>query len=287
MLVGVPLGRPGDESAGCDRGPAALRQALGGFGTYRGEPDGDLRTLGAVIDWGDLEVAGGGPAALRTIHDAAARLFGMGARPIFAGGAHALTRGVLSGLAAGIRNADVALLVLDAHLDAREEEDALSLGYGTPFSATLRADAGRGARTAVVGLRPFANSRMFTEWMRESGVHLVMVDDVARWGVERTVEVVLERIAGAGRGLYLSIDLDVVDPAHAPGAAHVCPGGLSSREIITFVHALVRRAPLIGADITELAPALDSGGRTAKLAARLVLEVLAGFAARRPAGVVS
>lgn len=285
MLVGVPLGRPGDAAAsGSAAGPAAIRAALGGFSTYAGEPDGDLRTLGALADWGDLEFASRSLRdSLRLIHETAASLFRMGARPLFVGGTHTLTEAVLSGVSVGLTQGDVALLILDAHLDTREEEDSETLGRGAPFSSVLRAGLTRGGQTAVVGLRPFANSRMFTEWMRESGVHLIMVDDLARWGAERTAEVVLERIAPRSRALYLSVDLDVVDPAYAPATAHACPGGLSSREIIAFLNTLMRNAALVGADITELSPALDSGDRTAKLAARLLLEMLAGFT-RRTAG---
>ncbi|MBI4520733.1 MAG: agmatinase family protein [Gemmatimonadetes bacterium] len=277
VLVGAPPARGGG-SPGCERGPAALREALKGFSTYGGEPEGDLRLLGSVLDWGDLELpSGAAPQSLMAIRDAAAKLFSQGARPICLGGAHTVTQGVLAGLAASKPMQQVALLILDAHLDEREEEDSSTITRGAPFSSTLRSGFARGSQTAVVGLRPFANSRMFTEWMRESGVHLIMVDDVARWGAEHAAQVVLERVAPDGRPLYLSIDLDVVDPAYAPGTGHACPGGLSSREIITFLSTLLRRAELAGADIVELAPPLDIGERTSKLAARLLLEILASF----------
>ena len=132
-----------------------------------------------------------------------------------------------------------------------------------------------GARTAMLGLRRFANSRYYLEWAREQQVTLVTVEEIAERGADAVAKDALARVAAEADALYLSIDLDTADVAVAPGVSAAGIGGLSAREMIALVRTIAADPRLVGADIMELSPPYDVDARTAKLAARLLLELAA------------
>jgi formiminoglutamase len=270
----VLRGLPHDGGAprkGAAEGPAALRRALSAFTTFDGAGD-----LAPVADLGDLELEGlSGGDAHRAVEEEARRLFTEGARPVFVGGDHGLTGSVIRGLAAARPEVKLAVVNVDAHLDVREYESAESLASGTPFRRALESGIVTGERLAVIGVRRFANSAYYTRWAREQGVRLYSVEDVAERGPAIVAQEALAAVMPGADALYLSVDMDVVDAGAAPGVSAPGIGGLPAGEALALVRALVT-APVAGADIMELAPPLDEGGRTARLAARLLLEILNG-----------
>src|SRR5690606_18895090 len=126
-----------------------------------------------------------------------------------------------------------------------------------------------------IGLRRFANSRHHLEWARARGVHLTTVEEVEALGAAGAAARALAAV-GECDALYLSVDLDAADAAVAPGVSAAGVGGLSAREMIALVRALAADPRLLAADLMELSPPYDEGGRTAKLGARLLLELLNG-----------
>jgi len=272
-LLGLPYDGGIPSRPGARFGPRALRDALAGFGTFDGTDD--LRDLVALADLGDLELPTMNAAEThRRVEAAAERLFARDARPIFVGGDHGLTGSLIRGLASARPEIRLALVTVDAHLDVREYEDVSQLSSGTPFRRALETGVLAGERTAMIGLRPFANSRYYLEWARAQGIHLFDVEDVEARGAAALAEEALDRVMGEADALYVSIDLDAADVSVAPGVSAMGIGGLAAREMIDLVRTLAAEPHLVGLDLMELSPPHDPDGRTARFGARLLLEAL-------------
>jgi formiminoglutamase/agmatinase len=185
-----------------------------------------------------------------------------GALPIALGGDHSLT----FGLARAVREAlgPIAMLNLDAHLDVREADPPNS---GTSFRRLVEGKVVPGEWIAEVGVRPFANSTRYREWARRAGIHV-------------HEHLTLPEVPPGARGLYVSLDVDVLDETAAPGVSAPTPGGPTTRELLAFLDEVSRRLPVVAMDVVETCPPLDVDGRTARAAAWAILTV-AG--ARRPA----
>jgi formimidoylglutamase len=270
VVLGLPYDGGIPSRPGARFGPKALREALASYGSFNGQ-----RELGEVVDMGDLALPSmNGALAHVRIEEAARNLFESGARPLFIGGDHGITGSLLRGLSAARPGIRLALITLDAHLDVREYDDAASLSSGTPFRRALETGILAGSRTAMIGIRPFANSRYYLSWARDQRIHLYTVDDVAERGAVSVAREALASVSSQADAIYLSVDIDAADAAVAPGVSAVGVGGLSAREMIDVVRTVCADPKLIGADLMELSPPHDENARTAKLAARLLLEVL-------------
>lgn len=274
VVVGLPYDGGIPTRPGARFGPKAIRDALAAFSAYDGERD-----VVPVADLGDLALPtmNGGDAHAR-VEQAARELFAAGARPVFLGGDHGCTGSVIRGLAAARPGLKLGLITLDAHLDVREYPDEASLSSGTPFRRALETAVLEGARVAMVGIRRFANSRYYLDWAREQGIHLVTADEVAATGAASAAKAALDAATRGADALYLSIDIDAADAAFAPGVSATGIGGLTAREMIDLVSTIATHPKLIGADLMEVSPPYDQDTRTARLAARLLLELLAGRA---------
>ena len=276
VVVGLPYDGGIPTRPGARFGPRAIREALAAFGTWDGERDAAPAT-----DLGDLALpTTDGRETHRRIEEAARTVFAAGARPIFLGGDHGCTGSVIRGLAAARPGTRLGLISIDAHLDVREYADEASLSSGTPFRRALETEVLDGARVAMVGIRRFANSRHYLDWAAAQRIHLLPVEDLSRQGVFATATAALDVATRGADALYLSIDMDAVDAAFAPGVSASGIGGITAREMIELVAAIAIHPKLIGADVMELSPPYDQDSRTAKLAARLLLELLAGRSAR-------
>lgn len=279
-LLGLPddtgvrlnFGRPGAQA-----GPAAFRAALAGFGTRFDLARGrDLDAL--LFDAGDVEpAAGNDPAALLETHarveTAARQLHELGMVVIGVGGGHDLS---LPTLTACSKHAGAALggINVDAHLDVRER-----LGSGMPFRRLIEGGFLDPRRFIELGLNRFANERADVEWLQGRGAELVLVDEVLAAGLQAPMR--LSRALAGGLG-FLSIDLDGLDAAVAPGVSAKNPLGLRIEHAAELAETAGARTEVRHFDLMELCPAHDIDGRTARVAAYLLLSFVAGFV-RRPA----
>jgi len=272
VIVGLPYDGGIPTRPGARFGPRAIREALASFGTWDA-----ARDAAPATDLGDLALpTTDGREAHRRIEEAARTVFAAGARPIFLGGDHGCTGSVIRGLAAAKPGLRLGLITLDAHLDVREYADEASLSSGTPFRRALETEILDGARVAMVGIRRFANSRDYLDWTAAQRIRLISVEELSRDGAAATAAAALETATRDVDALYLSIDMDAVDAAFAPGVSASGIGGITAREMIGLVTIIANHPRLIGADVMELSPPYDQDARTAKLAARLLLELLAG-----------
>lgn len=273
VLVGLPFDSSIPTRAGAKFGPQAFREALPSLTTF----GHGIELAGRVCrDLGDLDL----PAeSIRVAHERvqerARDVFASGATPFFIGGDNGLTGAVLRGLAEARPELKLGLVVIDSHYDVREYDDEDSLSSGTPYRRALETPICDGARTFVLGTRAFANSAYYDRWLRERGVTAIAVDAFDATPAARMAADVVAQLERTSDAIFLSIDIDAVE---LPGSSAAAPGTLTSREVIAIVRAVAASPRLIGCDLSELSPPLDVGGFTAKLAARLFLEV---FAARR------
>jgi arginase len=262
MLPGMValLGIPSDEGSSYLRGaalaPARIREVLqAGAMNLCAENGADLGSEPRLADLGDLKL-GSGAEMPRRVEAAVADVLERGARTLALGGDHAITYPLVRAYAARYRRLN--LLHLDAHPDLYDEFDGNRHSHACPFARIM--EEGLAARLVQVGIRT-ANPHQRAQ--------------AQRFGVE-TIEMRAFRpgleLAFDGP-LYLSLDLDALDPACAPGVSHVEPGGLTARDAIGLIQGV--GAPIVGADIVELNPLRDPSGVTAVVAAKLLKEILA------------
>jgi formimidoylglutamase len=271
VVLGMPYDGGIPSRPGARLGPRAIREALASFGSYDGE-----REVPPALDLGDVALPTmNGHEAHTRIQDASRNVFAAGARPVFLGGDHGITGSIIRGLAQARPDTALAIVNVDAHLDVREYEDEARLSSGTPFRRALETPIASGRRTAMIGIRRFANSQYYMDFAVGEGVHLSTVEDVDAHGAVTVSRAALYRATTGADALYLSIDMDAADAAFAPGVSAPGTGGLSAREMIDVVRTVAADPRMVAADIMETSPPYDPDGRTARLAARLLLEILA------------
>ena len=258
-LLGLPTDRGSSYLRGAADGPAAIRAALhcGSSNLYA---ECGIDVGAALVDAGDLTLDGRAAEIDAITAGVAAQLLA-GHRIIALGGDHAVTFPVLRAVAE--QHPALSILHFDAHPDLYDSYNGDPYSHASPFARIM--EAGLAQRLVQVGIR--ADTHELRVQAKRFGVVTVGMDRLA------------ELPALLPRGpVYVSVDLDGLDPAFAPGVAHHEPGGLTTRDVIAAIQAL--EGPVIGGDIVELNPARDINGMTAMVAAKLVRE-LAGAMLRQ------
>jgi len=260
-LIGAPYDAASSFLRGAAEAPAKIRRVLfSPAGNLWTELGADLGAPGTLEDAGDLAVPEGSAAARAAITTGVRAVLDRGGRPLVLGGDHAVTLPVIEGVHAV--HGPVAVLHVDAHPDLYDEFEGDRYSHACPFARIM--EAGLARRLVQVGIRAATGHQR--EQARRFRVETI---DMAAWvaGARPTLDV----------PLYVSVDLDGLDPAFAPGVSHREPGGLSVRDLIALLHALP--APVVAADVVEYNPRRDVDGVTAVVAAKVVKE-LAGVMAR-------
>ncbi|MCU1350254.1 MAG: Agmatinase [Acidobacteria bacterium] len=271
VLLGLPFDSSIPSRPGAKLGPKAFREALPTLTTF----GNGVELAGRVCrDLGDLDLP---PTSVRRAHErvqAASRtIFERGATPFFIGGDNGLTGAIIRGLAEARPELKLGLVVIDSHYDVREYEDEDSLSSGTPYRRALETSVCAGARTFILGTRSFANSSYYDRYVREQGITTIPIEAFDLAPAARIAREVRQSLEVSSDAIFLSIDIDAVE---LPGSSAAAPGTLTSREAIAIVREIASSSRLAGADLSELSPPYDVSGLTAKLAARLFLEVFAG-----------
>ena len=254
-LWGVPYDGTTSFRPGTRFGPGALRLASMGLETYSPDLDADLNDLG-FSDLGDLEVPFGAPEpVLERVRACASWLFEQGVKPLMLGGEHSLTPGAVQ--AACAVYPDLVVVQLDAHADLRQTY----LDSPNSHACAMRRVLDHTQDLLQVGIR--SGTRQEWEELRASG-RLVVPDAQA-------LTKALERFGQ--RPIYVTLDLDVLDPAALPGTGTPEPGGINARGLLELLYTL-RGKNIVAADVMELAPGLDPTGCSAVVAAKAVRELM-------------
>jgi agmatinase len=287
VIIGAPIDWGASHRAGARFGPKAIREAdyLDPDMRRPHLPTGiDPFEVMSVVDAGDVKVSPGYlERGLDTIADAVAAIATAGAVPIVLGGDHSVTYANGIGLACVLGDDSFGLIHFDAHADTGESAAFGALhGHGTPMRRLVESGAVPGHRFVQIGLRGYWPEPHVIAWMHDNSMKTYMMSEIVDRGLGPVVDDAVEACTSTGDGVFISVDIDVVDPGMAPGTGTPEPGGLLSRELLDTVRRLARELPVVGADVVEVAPPYDGPGQvTAFLANRVVLEILNGMAERR------
>jgi agmatinase len=274
-LVGVPFDGGTSYRPGARFGPAAVRQGSRLLRPFNPAQDSLPFELAQVVDAGDIACTPfSTEEAVVQIETAARALLEDGGRLVAVGGDHTIALPLLR--ATSERHGPLALVHFDAHLDTWDTYFGQRYTHGTPFRRAWEEGLLLRERTVHVGLRGPLYSDADLRDDAGMGFAQITTDDVAG-GVVPVIERVLERVGDTP--VYVSVDIDVLDPAHAPGTGTPEAGGLTSRELLALVRGL---APgrIVGADVVEVCPAYDQSEITAVAAAHVLYELVTLMARR-------
>ena len=285
IIVGAPIDSGTSHRSGAKFGPQAIRG--GDYLPHDGErPHMALRTDGLkdlkVLDAGDLLMPGGDlKNSLEVLAVATEKISRAGIIPVILGGDHSIASADVAGIAAHRGLGKISMIHFDAHADTGESQFGSLVGHGTPMRQLIDSGAVRGDRFLQLGLRGYWPDNQTLEWMRDQGMRSYEMTEIHHRGLNVVLDESFARLTDQCDGVFLSVDIDVVDPGMAPGTGTPEPGGMTSRELLESVRRICLELPVVGIDVVEVAPPFDSADITAILANRVVLEALSAIAKRR------
>jgi agmatinase len=283
VVIGAPYDSGTSYRSGARMGPMALRSC--DYSIHTGSrPHLALRVdpLAGVVDAGDVEMAP--TETLRALHSlttAVTTVARNGKIPVILGGDHTIAMADVTGLAEHYGYGRLAVIHFDAHADTGDIQFGSLYGHGLPMRRLIESGAVRGEKFLQIGLRGYWPEPPELAWMAQQGMRGYEMAEISRRGLAAVLDEAMAIATDGTDGVFLSVDIDVVDPGMAPGTGTPEPGGLTGRELLDAVARIGREVPLVGMEIVEVAPPYDHADVTAMLANRVVLETLSGIARRR------
>ena len=285
IILGAPIDSGTSHRSGAKFGPQAIRG--GDYLPHDGQrPHLALRTDGLkdlkVVDAGDLLMPGGDlVASLEVLAQATEKISRAGKIPVILGGDHSIASADVAGIARHRGLGKISMVHFDAHADTGSDQWGALVGHGTPMRRLIDDGFVRGDRFLQLGLRGYWPDNTTLAWMRDQGMRSYEMTEIHHRGLNAVLDESFATLTNQCDGVFLSVDIDVVDPGMAPGTGTPEPGGMTSRELLEAVRRICLELPIVGIDIVEVAPAFDSADITAILANRVVLESLSAIAKRR------
>jgi agmatinase len=285
VILGAPFDGGTSYRAGARLGPAALRQACylehdGSRPSLAMRVDG-LRDI-RVLDAGDVEMYSGDvQTSCASLERAVELVATSGAIPLILGGDHTITWPDVTGVARARGWGRIAVIHFDAHADTGDITFGSLVGHGQPMRRLIESGAARGDRFLQVGLRGYWPPEDILQWMAEQGMRSYEMTEIVVRGLDECLTEAFAIALDDCDGVFLSVDIDVCDPGHAPGTGTPEPGGLSARQLLDAVRRICYDLPVLGMDVVEVSPPYDHADITALLGNRVVLEALSAIARRR------
>jgi len=287
-IVGAPLDDMVSHRPGARFGPRAIREANYTTGSLNSLQLGiEPFTYLNVADAGDANVVPtlptrGHAMIFRKVREVAAS----GAIPIVLGGDHSITWPSATAIAEVRAPKSVGIVHFDAHADTSSDFYGQLAGHGQPMRRLIESGAVAGKNFVQVGLRGYWPGVETLDWMREQGLRWHLMTEIEERGAEAVIADAIAEALDGPDVVYLSVDIDVVDPGLAPGTGTPEPGGMLSRELLRAVRQIVGQVPFAGMDIVEVAPPYDWAESTAMIANRVALEAISALAVKRAGGAV-
>ena len=282
-IVGAPTDDLVSERPGTRYGPRAIRAASCPPGPHLEVGFDALEDL-RVVDFGDAPVLpADAVASQKAIEETVAQVVSAGVLPVILGGDHSITEPDVRACAVG---GPVGLVHFDTHTDTGAEVFGVALSHGTPMYKLVEAGAVDARRYVQIGLRGYWPGEKEFSWQREREIRSFFMHDVRERGIGAVVQ---DALGGVGPGpVFLTVDIDVLDPAFAPGTGTPEPGGMTTWDLIWACREIASRVELVGADVVEVIPtAVGSADITALAADRIVREILTGLVLARRAASLS
>ncbi|MFZ1490403.1 MAG: agmatinase [Ilumatobacteraceae bacterium] len=281
-VLGAPFDLGTTNRPGARFGPRAIRSQVYEAGSYHLDLGLEIFDWLEVVDFGDVHCPHGqterSHANIRArVHEIARR----GIVPLVFGGDHSITWPAATAVADVHGFGNVGMVHFDAHADTADVIDGNLASHGTPMRRLIESGAVPGDRFVQVGLRGYWPPQDTFEWMKAQGMRWHTMQEIWERGFAAVMaDAVAEALATTDL-LYISVDVDSIDPSQAPGTGTPEPGGIQAADILRMVRRLAHAHHVVGIDIVEVAPAYDVSELTVNLAHRIAFEALAGLAARK------
>jgi agmatinase len=282
-VVGAPFDDAVSHRPGARFGPRAIRQA-----SYHSGAINSLQLGIEPYDWLNVVDAGDAPVTPMNIERGHAiierkvfEVASSGAIPIVLGGDHSITFPCASAVARHVAPRRLGIVHFDAHADAANSTWGTLRSHGAPMRRLIESGAVAGRNFVQVGLRGYWPGTETLEWMNGQGMRWHLMTEIEERGAEAVVSDAIAQALDGPEVIYLSVDIDVIDPGMAPGTGTPEPGGMLTRELLRAVRQVVGSVELAGMDVVEVSPPYDTAEVTAAAAHRCVLEAISALAARR------
>jgi len=264
VIYGMPMDWTVSYRPGSRFGPARIREVSIGLEEYSPYLDRELEEV-KYYDAGDIPLPFGNPQrSIDMIEDYIDSLLKDNKFPIGMGGEHLVSWPVIKAMYK--KYPDLAIIHMDAHTDLRSEYEGEPLSHSTPIRKA--AELMGGENVFSFGIRSGMKEEF--QWAKDNGMF------IAKFEVLEPLKEILPKLAG--RPVYVTIDIDVLDPAHAPGTGTVDCGGITSKELLASIHEIARsNVNVVGCDLVEVAPIYDPSEQTANTASKLIREMILGW----------
>jgi agmatinase len=282
-IVGVPFDMGTTYRPGARFGPQGIRRISALYDSYCLDLAVDLQEELDIVDLGDVFVI---PSNIEKSFDqidrAVSWIFEQGTFPVVLGGDHSIGYPDVRGLAPHV-DGKIGIVHLDRHIDI-QDRDMDERMHTTPWYHATNLPNVPAANLVQVGIGGWYGSRQGLAVARERRSTVLTIGDIERVGIDRAAEIALEIASEGATKIFLSLDIDVVDPGFAPGTGSPEPGGLTPREMLRFVRTIAAEAPLCGMEVVEVAPPYDVHDVTSLLACRAIMDVLGTLVANGKIG---
>lgn len=281
----VVVGAPWDDSVanrpGARFGPSVVRTANYAPPLWHQDLQVAPFDVLKVLDYGDAAcLPGMAEASHALIEDRVREIAAVGAVPVVIGGDHSITWPSATAVARECAPDRVGIVHFDAHADTAESVFGNLRSHGTPMRRLIESGAVPADRFVQIGLRGYWPSPEDLAWMREQGMTTHPMSEVRRRGIEDVVEESLALLADRADRIYLSVDIDVLDPGFAPGTGTPEPGGMTPADLLKAIRMVGLEAEIAGMDVVEVSPPYDVSELTSQNANRCILELLSAMARR-------
>ncbi len=268
VLYGMPMDWTVSYRPGSRFGPTRIREVSIGLEEYSPYLDRELEEV-KYFDAGDIPLPFGNPQrSLNMIEEYIDQLLTADKFPLGMGGEHLVSWPVMKAMYK--KYPDLAIIHMDAHTDLREEYEGEPLSHSTPIRKVAELIGPENVYS--FGIRSGMKEEF--QWAKENGMH------ISKFEVLEPLKEILPTLAG--RPVYVTIDIDVLDPAHAPGTGTVDAGGITSKELLASIHAIAKSdLRIVGGDLVEVAPIYDSSEQTANTASKLIREMILGWVQKK------
>jgi agmatinase len=280
-IVGAPMDDLVSDRPGARLAPRAIRGASCPPGPHL-EANADAFAELRIVDFGDAPVIPADPGRSHAAIEATiAQVLAAGALPVVLGGDHSVTEPALRACAAAA-GGPLGVVHFDTHTDTGTEVFGVQRSHGTFMRRAIEAGDVDPRRYAQIGLRGYWPGEAEFAWQAERGITSLFMHDVRDLGIR---EVVRRALDAVGQGpVYLTVDVDVLDPAFIPGTGTPEPGGMTTTDLLLAVRTVAAATDLVGADVVEVIPSsIGTADASALVAERIVRETLTGVALRRRA----
>ncbi len=285
-VMGAPYDDGVSHRSGARFGPRAIRQAQYTAGSLHSLQLGvEPFEILTVIDAGDANIVPRWPERSHAlIYHKVREIAATGAIPIILGGDHSITWPAASAIADVRRPGSIGIVHFDAHADTADEDWGVLNGHGTPMRRLIESGAVAGRNFVQVGLRGYWPSVEVFAWMKDHELRYHFMTEIEERGSEAVIADAIAEALDGPDSIYLSLDIDVIDPGLAPGTGTPEPGGMLTREVLRAVRQIVGAVELAGMDVVEVSPPYDFAEATAMAAHRAALEAISALAVKKASG---